>query len=230
MASATVGMVGSPLTRKLAEIMEAVKRVPKRGRNAFHGYQYATEADIADVVREELSSRQVVLYSAIDAVETRVDTGESGKPSNFVTVSMTFTIIDGESGEERAFKWAGAGQDRGEKGLYKAITGAEKYFLLKLFLIPTGDDPEDDSQDAKHPPAKATAAQLPAVKPASTLTLTEAQQTRLKALMKEHGVKALAVKTMIEQAYPIKTAADIRQTSYDDICAFVVAGGGDAHE
>ena len=141
---------GSPLTTKLAQVMAAVKRVPKRGKNTFHNYAYATEADVADVVREELSARGVMLYSAITNVDTRVDTGDSGKPSNFVTVTMRFEFVDGESGESRSFAWVGAGQDRGEKGLYKAITGAEKYFLLKSFLIPTGDDPEDDAKDA-HP-------------------------------------------------------------------------------
>ena len=35
------------LAKKLAEVMAAVERVPKRGRNDFHKYDYATEADIA---------------------------------------------------------------------------------------------------------------------------------------------------------------------------------------
>jgi hypothetical protein len=30
----------------------------------------------------------------------------------------------------------------GDKGIYKAITGANKYALLKPFLLETGDDPE----------------------------------------------------------------------------------------
>jgi hypothetical protein len=42
---------------------------------------------------------------------------------------------------------AGQGGDKnkngvGDKGLYKAITGANKYLLFKLFQIETGDDPE----------------------------------------------------------------------------------------
>jgi hypothetical protein len=38
----------------------------------------------------------------------------------------------------------GEGQDAGDKGPYKAMTGAQKYALMKTFMIPTGDDPEAD--------------------------------------------------------------------------------------
>ena len=49
------------------------------------------------------------------------------------------------------FKCSGSGNDRsrsgavGDKGIYKAITGANKYALLKTFLLETGDDPEEVS-------------------------------------------------------------------------------------
>ena len=37
-----------------------------------------------------------------------------------------------------------AKEDAGDKGIYKAIAGAQKYALMKVFMIPTGDDPEAD--------------------------------------------------------------------------------------
>jgi hypothetical protein len=235
---------GSPLTRKLAEIMATVDRVPKRGKNAFHGYQYATEADVSDTVRNELSKRQVVIYSAIDALETRVDVGDGGKSSNYVTATMTFTLVDGESGEERSFKWAGAGQDRGEKGLYKAITGAEKYFLLKLFLIPTGDDPEDDHGDVRRAPAPARAV-TPALPPpasvpaptappahdasainayalpwvASGSPISEKQRGRLFAIAKRHGWPEAEIKQHV-QLCGYEHSADILTAHYEAIVAF----------
>jgi hypothetical protein len=58
---------------------------------------------------------------------------------------MEFKFIDGETGEELVFHSEGEGQDAGDKGIYKAITGAQKYALMKAFMIPTGDDPEADS-------------------------------------------------------------------------------------
>lgn len=129
------------LPKKLAEVMAAVNRVPKRGRNDFHHYDYATEADIAEAIRKELADRHVILIPAITS-QTREPVGEKG--SVLTTLFMSFTFFDGESGEEITRPWLGAGTDKEDKGAYKAMTGGEKYFLLKTFLLPTGDDPETD--------------------------------------------------------------------------------------
>lgn len=133
----------SSLVRKLAEVMAAVERVPKRGRNDFHKYDYATEADIVATVRAELAKRQVMLLPAVESI-SREPVGEKG--SVLTTTAMRFTFIDGESGETLERPWFGCGTDKEDKGLYKAMTGGEKYFLLKTFLMPTGDDPEQDEK------------------------------------------------------------------------------------
>jgi hypothetical protein len=66
---------------------------------------------------------------------------------------MTFSLLDGESGERLDFPWVGAGTDKGDKGIYKALTGGAKYFLLKMFLIATGDDPEREDVKTIQPAA-----------------------------------------------------------------------------
>ena len=42
--------------------------------------------------------------------------------------------------------------DKGDKALYKAKTGALKYFLADNFMVATGDDPETESPDAEGNP------------------------------------------------------------------------------
>lgn len=138
------------LVSKLAEVMAAVERVPKRGHNAFHKYDYATESDIVATVRKELAARHVMLFPAVTS-ERREPVGDKG--SVLTTLTMAFRFVDGESGESLEFPWLGAGSDKEDKGVYKAMTGGEKYFLLKTFLMPTGDDPEQD--DDKPQPARA---------------------------------------------------------------------------
>jgi hypothetical protein len=135
------------LVSKLAEVMAAVERIPKRGRNDFHKYDYATEADIVAVVRQELAQRHIMLMPEI-LKETRTPVGDKG--SVLTTLEMQMEFIDGESGETLLKRWLGCGTDKEDKGAYKAMTGGEKYFLLKTFLMPTGDDPEaDDDKDRK---------------------------------------------------------------------------------
>jgi hypothetical protein len=148
------------LAAKMAKVMGAVERVPKTGRNDFHKYDYATEADIVAVVRKAMAEQGVMLIPAVSRFERLELTKGNGKTTTLTTVYMNFRWVDGGSGESLDVPWVGQGVDGEDKGVYKAITGAEKYILLKTFLIPTGDDPEKDDERsdrqsrAAHPPQK----------------------------------------------------------------------------
>jgi hypothetical protein len=130
------------LVHKLSEVMAGVVRVPKRGHNAFHNYDYVMEADLCDAVRGELASRKVMIVPSVVS-EERISLTEK----QFLTkVKMRYLIVDGESQDKLEMDVIGYGSDAGDKGIYKAITGATKYMLMKLFLIATGDDPEGDEK------------------------------------------------------------------------------------
>lgn len=132
------------LYAKLAAVMQEIGYVKKAGRNTFHGYDYVTEADLVDAVREKLAARNVVVIPSLSGIDERGVTNAKGKASTVTTARVAFTFCDGDSGQTHTAEWAGAGDDPADKGLYKAYTGAVKYFLMKSFLIPTGDDPEAD--------------------------------------------------------------------------------------
>jgi hypothetical protein len=136
------------LAAKLAEIMNEVESVPKRGRNDFHKYDYATEADIAGAIRGGLARRSIMLLPSVTAWkdETRTSGERNDKSKTITTVDMVFSFIDGDTKERLDLPWVGRGEDSSDKGIYKALTGALKFFLMKAFLIPTGDDPEHDSK------------------------------------------------------------------------------------
>lgn len=149
------------LVMKLCEVMAAVERVAKRGRNEFHKYDYVTEADLADAIRAELASRHIFIFpDVVDVSRTPLEVAttkwvqnqpvESIRKTQLTEITVEWTFVDGESGEERTISVHGVGEDNVDKGFYKAFTGSEKYMLMKSFLIPTGDDPERDSkEDAK---------------------------------------------------------------------------------
>lgn len=133
------------LVKKLAEIMSAVRNVEKKGYNSFHKYAYATEADVSIAVREELAKRFVMMIPSVLRREIREHTNNRGKIEYIAIVDMEFKFIDGETGEEILFHFSGEGQDAGDKAIYKAETGTQKYAMMKVFQIPTGDDPERDN-------------------------------------------------------------------------------------
>lgn len=133
------------LYAKLAEVMSEIGYVEKRGYNDFHKYRYVTEADLVDAVREKLAARNVMVIPSLTGIDERAVTNAKGKASTITTAKVAFTFCDGDTGQTHVAEWAGAGDDPADKGLYKAYTGAVKYFLMKSFLIPTGDDPEADA-------------------------------------------------------------------------------------
>lgn len=133
------------LVSKLAKVMQEVKYIEKKGYNSFHKYNYATESDVAEKVREVLATQNVMMIPNVKEHSTREHINAKGRTEYIATVLMEFIFIDGETGEKITFQMAGEGQDAGDKAYYKAITGAQKYALMKAFMIPTGDDPEQDS-------------------------------------------------------------------------------------
>lgn len=146
---------------KLAEVMAEVGRIPKNGYNDFHKYKYVLESDLAEAVRQRLAERGVMLYTSAEEVTREaftITSRQGSRETAVTTVRVKFTAADGESGETFEFWGAGQGEDAGDKGIYKALTGAVKYGLMKLFLIPTGDDPEADSKNDENPGARGNAA------------------------------------------------------------------------
>lgn len=193
------------LVRKLAEVMAAVHHIPKRGRNTFHGYDYATEADIVAVVRQELAARQVMLIPQVTGHERiELGTNKKGEPQSPVTLlHMSFTFIDGETGECEQRTWLGSGQDGGDKGIYKAMTGAAKYFLMKTFLMPTGDDPEEvaerkEAKQREREADKEAKAQQREIKaPAGPSRISDHERREMVRVSIEHGWATADMKRLL---------------------------------
>ena len=102
-------------------------------------------------------------------------------------IDCTFRFLDAESGEELAGTFLGSGSARDEKGHYAAVTGAIKYALTSTLLIPTGDDPENDENEAK----AVKPAPNPVAKPAAPKQPTKEQLKQINEL----AYAKLAVKT-----------------------------------
>ncbi len=164
---------------KIAQVMAEIGRVEKKGYNDFHKYKYVTEADLVEAVRAKLADRNVALIPGVVSVDGREYTTDRGKNSVVTTVVMSFTFVDGDTGAMFRSEWAGQGDDPADKGLYKAYTGALKYFLMKTFLIPTGDDPEaDKSTDERSSSRQPYTSQ--------TIPASEAQKKMIRGMVTKH--------------------------------------------
>lgn len=152
--------MSAKITAALHEVMSKVGYVQKTGKNTFHNYRYAGEADLLAVLRPAMVDAGLLLIPSV-ADHSPID--EHGNKD--VVIEYTLAHKDGDVWPHK-IRAIGTGNDRnkngvGDKGTYKALTGANKYLLFKLFQIETGDDPERDSDHEKDPPANKAKAPPP---------------------------------------------------------------------
>lgn len=206
------------LVIKLSEILGEVDRVPKRGRNEFHKYDYVMESDLVEAVRQKLAERHVFLLSSVEELR-REDTLTEAK--------IRFTFLDGDSGESLSFYYFGQGDDKGDKGAYKAYTGALKYAIMKNFLVPTGDDPEADTETdrrAAERPARTTRGRMaeprrpepgpgPTEPVISQADVADAARRRWYAVTAGKGLTSENAKELLRLSWWKKTGEDVESTS-----------------
>ena len=138
------------LAKAICEVMAAASHVQKTGQNSYHGYNYASDADLLRVIQPAMAKAGLAMVPAqIAQTEKALDKGKVQ-----TDVHLQYLLVH-TSGETLTVQAIGRGIDKEDKGPYKAMTGALKYALRQTFLVPTGDDPEVHSQvhEAAPPPA-----------------------------------------------------------------------------
>jgi hypothetical protein len=146
------------LRRKLFAAAKDAQAVAKNGDSEDGGFKYARAADVLTEASRVLEEQGIVIVPEVDDVQLRFAKSGDGA---LAIVSMTFEVCDSETEETITKKWSGTGWDDrpGDKALYTAITGSEKYFLAKLLNIPFGIDPEEDSEPKRSAEALRIAAE-----------------------------------------------------------------------
>ena len=238
------------LVAKLAAACDAVGGVEKLGKNEQQGYKYVKAADVAKAIRHELFRRGVVVLGhehppEFIAVELAPDREGRPRTMSECHLRVTYRLMDGT--EMIEIDGYGVARDSGDKAIYKAKTGALKYFLRGLGLIPDEkDDPEFDEdgnevkrrgkdeqadfakekiermkQEAKPAPAPAL--------PKDSTTITEGQRKRLFAIAREKGWSETALRDLVG-SHGFEHTSEITRKAYDaivqDIEASQVIQGG----
>lgn len=134
------------LHEKLLEMQKRVDSVIKDGKNNSDKYDFASDENVLGIFRPMLDEFGLLLIPKVERTALHEGTTRSGTARFMTEVWFTMLWHDVESGEELPVSWYAQGVDlAGEKGVGKAATYAEKYFLLKFFHVPTRkDDPDAD--------------------------------------------------------------------------------------
>jgi hypothetical protein len=131
--------------QKLLEVRKAVPFLKKD--NAGYQFKYVSSSQTLGALREAMDANGLVLIPKVTGERVLDHTTKKGDHNYFTILNMEFTWVNIEDPKEMVVcPWVGQGLDDGEKGVGKALTYAEKFFLLKFFNIPTDKDDPDANQ------------------------------------------------------------------------------------
>jgi hypothetical protein len=139
--------------QKLIEVRKAVKYLEKK--NEGYEYKYVSSSQTLASVKSKMDELGLLLIPSVtdknltqDIYEKKYKDEIKRKVDYFTELEIDFTWVNAEKPEEQIVShWYGQGLDTGEKGVGKALTYAEKYYLLKFFNIPTDKDDPDSFQE-----------------------------------------------------------------------------------
>lgn len=146
--------------QKLVEVRKSCQYLKKD--NQGYQFQYVSSSQTLGTLRSAMDEHGLLLVPSVNSFDIREHKTRKGDVENYTILDMTFTWINAEKPDEQVVcNWTGQGLDNGEKGVGKALTYAEKYFLLKFFNIATDRDDPDSFQQRNGNRAPHQAKRLP---------------------------------------------------------------------
>ena len=211
--------------QKLIEVSKAIGYLQKDKTNKMQGYNYLSEAKIKETIKREFEIQGIIFnYSTEEVREYEISQTHKGTRQFVTIVKGSYQFINVDNPEEKITgTWFGTGSDTGDKGLYKAITGGIKYVLNTNFLIPSGDDPENDGngggkgKDKKIEPQKEPTTEPTGDNIKSKLKVTEKQLKRYYAIVKGAGFNIDKVDKWVKETYKVEHKKDLTMAQIDEI-------------
>lgn len=135
------------IINKLHCVQKEIDYIQKKGENKAQGYNYLSEKQVTEEIKKLFDKYGISPLFNWDEPKVLPFTTAKGSNQFLTTVNIQYSLVDIESGEKIDGHISGHGVDSGDKGLYKAITGAIKYLYMKMFNIPSGNDPEAEDNE-----------------------------------------------------------------------------------
>lgn len=130
---------------KLALVMAALKPVEKDGEIKFGStnYSYQSVEGIVKALRQLMIDNSLIMFP--------ISTDTCSVTNGLTTLRVGYRFVCTEDGSSIDVVTAGQGQDSGDKGSNKAMSGALKYALKQVFMIEAGeDDPDKTASPAQY--------------------------------------------------------------------------------
>jgi len=141
-----------PLVIRLWHMQTELGRVAKEGTNESQRYKYLRQTDIVARITELAAKYRVLIIfrQKVDATTITSLMSANNKAMTGTSVVQRYDVLNIDNPEDRLSALLGDGElysqgysaDSGDKSLYKAKTGANKYALTDTFMVSSGDDAE----------------------------------------------------------------------------------------
>ena len=146
-----IGLIYKIMPKVMADIIP----IGKDGRNEQQSYNFRGIDQIYNFIQPVFSKHGIWMKSEILDVQRSERPSRSGGVMTFVQIRIRYSIV-APDGSSISTDVLGESMDSGDKAVPKALSVAQKYCLLQMFLIPTAEakDVENDNPDpAPLPPA-----------------------------------------------------------------------------
>jgi len=205
------------LSQRMLAVNKSLGWVEKAGKNTQQNYDFVRAVDVFDDARKAFAEHGVLwMFSTRDYTISEIN----GKVWHQMVGDYSLTNVD-KPDEVITGTVNGSACPPGDKGAWVVTTGMMKYALIQALLLPTGDDPENDENEAKpkNPaspqPAAQKATTVKAEAPQATSGLTPKQIAKLMATFGNIGITESASRKHITMKLTGKHS--VKQMTGDDL-------------
>lgn len=141
----------APLIYKnMTQIMKQVGVIGKEKTNTQQGFKYRGIDDVMNELHSLFAENNVFIAMTILSIDRQERTNSKGTLIFSVVATIEYRFI-AEDGSEVKTIALGEAMDSGDKATNKAMSIALKYALLQMFLIPTEElkDPDSEVHEVK---------------------------------------------------------------------------------
>lgn len=225
---------------KLIEVRKVVPYLQKE--NSSVQYSYVSSSQVLANCKSKMDELQLLLIPSVNGhkvsesiVEQYDKEGRVIKRTTtyFTELDLTMMWVNAEKPDETiTCTWYGQGVDiAGEKGVGKALTYAEKYFMLKFFNIATDkDDPDSFQNRIEGDESNNKKTDTPKTTNQSKSGISDAQQKRFYAINKNSGATKEMSKLLVENMLPGRSSegkldwSKVTKQEYDRLCSLFESG------
>lgn len=202
-------MAEALIYKKINAVMNDIGAVGKTSRNEQQKFMFRGIDAVMNAINPALTKHNVFVVPTILEQTREERTNKNGTTLIYsvCTIKYTFYAEDGSFVEAVVI---GEGMDTGDKATNKAMSIALKYALFQVFMIPTEEmvDPDSESHEIK-----GSAQAQKAVADYKTSKISEEQMEVLKALLDGYGI----LSDFVCGLYKVNSLNDLTGNQYENI-------------